>query len=64
MVGLVGVPPPEALHHVLCVRSPVKADFADIGIADDVGTGLPLAEPLLAMEERLRQVIARNVDDE
>src|SRR5437762_1226122 len=57
MVGLVGVPPPEALHHVLGVRSPVKADFADVGIADDIGTGLPLAQPILTVEERLHQAM-------
>src|SRR5438105_14221911 len=55
--GVVGVPPPEALHGIFFVVRPVEADVTEVGIADNMYTSLPLAEPLFAVEDSLGQRI-------
>src|SRR2546423_3342515 len=54
---LVGVPPPQTLIHVLFFWRPIETDFANIGVPNDMHTSFPLAQPLLAVEECLRQHI-------
>jgi hypothetical protein len=40
-----GMPPPEALQHILFSRTTDKTDLANIGIADDVHPHFPLIQP-------------------
>src|SRR6266699_3725252 len=55
--GVTGAPPPQALGHLFLFGSPAETNLADVGIADDMRPGLPLAQPLLAVQNHLRQHI-------
>src|SRR5581483_4663 len=43
--------PPETLHHLFFVCSPLKADFADVVVTDDQFARFPLAEPSLVAKD-------------